>query len=344
MNERSQEGDRRNERFSRALSLPFAIAIGATAVLGSQAQAVPENTYELPQLQAESPNSPLKIETYAVIDHSIASGYRYESNDLPPLFTAAFDNALHNPVVQLSIHENAISAADVTTVSRNNSKYIGDTGEWVNTDNHVSLKVSTDKQPPSEHIYSDARVVSAELEHETLHALNEKWFQYIRQSAMPRPNSYDSLIMTGSAELTKSLNIALDELRDACRAGRADSQNLDCQNLDSKKFSWFLRDTYRCIDEGYALQRPLGRHQPLAMGHPYDNLTETGSSLLLSLDSNPTYVKDCLSDTTNEVNGILRKLSNTVLRLAFTATPALETYFRQDSEKAATIDWLLETS
>lgn len=331
------------ERLSHALRLPFAVAIGATAVLGSQAQAAPESIHELPQLHIDNPYKPHIPEASVVVDTSQASGYHYTANSLPTVFATAFDNALHNPVVQLGLRENAMTGADVFTASSSNSDHKTDNGEWNIYNNHLELIVFTDDLAPEKRLYSDARLVAAALEHEALHALNEKWYRYIRKEKMPLPSNYDSLILTASSEFNKSLATALGSLSPLCQGDNESRYNDNFHCAYTMIFSRFMERSYRCIDEGYAFQQPLGRIEPLPMGHPYDDLTETASSLLLSIDSNPSYVKDCLS-TTTDMNILLRKLSGTILRLVFTATPPLETYFRKDHEKAATIDWLLEAA
>ncbi len=336
---RSHEGGRHGERLSYGLKLPLAIALGASAVLGSQAQATTENIYELPRIYADNFDEHHTLKASVVID---APGYHYTSNELPAPFAMAFENGLHDPIVQIGIKEHAMDAVDVHVTAGDDE---GDNGAWASQIRRVMLLISSNDLSPEKRLYSDTRMVNIALEHETFHALNEEWYRYARLSEVPLRGRYDDLLKTAEAQYDASLDATLGDLNNLCGLDKDMSDHTyDLSCVSPVLLEHHVESAYSCIDEGHSLQKPLGRTEELPIGHPYDNLTETGSSLLTSLNNNPSYVKECLTDTSNSTNVPLRKLSATVLCLAFAAHPDLETYFRQDTQKSETIDWILEAA
>ena len=339
MTRRSHEGGQRKERLSYALKLPLAIALGASAVLSSQAQAATERIHELPRMYADNFDENHTLKASVAID---ASGYHYTSNELPAPFAMAFENGLHDPIVQIGIKDHAMDAVDVHVTGGGDQ---GDNGAWASQIRRVMLLISSNDLSPKKRLYSDSRMINIALEHETFHALNEEWYRYARLSDDPRTGRYDDLIKTAETQYDEGLDTTLGSLNDVCGLDKDMSDHVyDLSCISPALLEYHVENSYRCIDEGHSLQKLLGRAEELPIGHPYDNLTETGSSLLTSLNNNPSYVKECLTDTSNSTNVPLRKLSSTVLRLAFAAHPDLETHFRQDSHKSDIIDWILEAA
>lgn len=336
---RSHEGGRHGERLSYGFKLPLAIALGASAVFGSQAQATTENIYELPRIHADNFDERHILKTSVTID---PSGYHYTSNELPAPFAMAFENGLHDPIVQIGINDHAMDAVDVHVTGGDDE---GDNGAWASQIRRVMLLISSNDLPPEKRLYSDIRMINIALEHETFHALNEEWYRYARLSEIPLTGRYDSIIETAEAQYDASLEATLGGLNDLCGLDKDTSDHTyDLSCVSPTLLKHHVENAYSCIDEGHSLQKLLARTEELPIGHPYDNLTETGSSLLTSLNNNPSYVKECLADTSNSTNIPLRKLSATVLRLAFAAHPDLETYFRGDNQKSEIIDWILEAA
>lgn len=342
MTRHTREGIHFRERLFRTVRLPLAASIGTAAILGSQTHTAIENIYALPLMTTEGFDAHDALRASVTTDPLSPRGYSYESNKLPPLFAMAFENALHDPIVQIGIHEDAMDAIDVYLTSGDDA---GDNGYWYSQDRRVALLVSGNDLPPHERLFDDSRLVNIALEHETFHALNEEWYGHKRLNGASDTDRYSSLLQLADQQFDNGLNATFSQIGSLCGPDSDTSDHTyDLGCINSTLLMRLINNSYKCIDEGYALQGPFDWPTELPMGHPYDNLTETGSSLLTSLNNNPTYVRECLSDTSNTTGKELRKLAATIIRLAFAAHPPLETYFREDSDKADTVDWILETA
>jgi hypothetical protein len=390
---------------NRARNKIGAIILGVSLLLGNEQAA---NTVEPPRQITKNLISPF---VYDALDSQMLAGVVRDpetnefvtvKDEIPSPRNEAFHEGLNSPISQLGRANRVVDTIIVTRSGQENGYYYSRTKS-------ILMEIN----PLSGSMLRNPRVVPKLFDHETTHALNDEWYEYLSTKNTPENPSLavkiarvsstciamNKLIlsdfvdenreqiassfenaeksirsfhfptdplskdpqhpMTNAADAIRENNPVIYDISSLCdpQVAGIDISSIAYSFSDQSEknlgadlmyrlsltpiqneLDLAAKEAFACITEGKALSELLNDTSPLEAGHPQDNPTEMGSSVITTLSSNPEYFVTCANQMPQELKQALFAYVSAELDIMEYTNPQLITILRSNPEVSEIID------